>query len=227
MINREYSAVSTAARASLKAGFNLAVTVAVLSHANAQLSPAPDVAIFLRNRQWNMPALYAYRAPETVMRSYFGDILGADMKKATVSRGFTNGRTLFARHSALVNMACDKPSQHGGEWSVADKCKALVTALAAEGVRTEADLQRFNEKPQTAKAEKTPLEKACAALANVLKHGADIPEFLALAENALMALQKGDAQRAAELLAAAGKVGEGKVPPAGSEDAPAVLDNAA
>lgn len=206
MIKNEYSAVTAAARATLKAGFNLAVTVAVLSHANAGLPKAPDVAVFLRNRQWHLPALHMYRAPETVMRSYFGDTLGGDFKKATASRGFTNGRLLYARHAALVEQACAIPAGRNEAWSVADKVKALVAALAAEGVRSEAELCRFVERVAAEKPEKTAMEKAAAALKLMLQHGAGNGAFFTLAISACEAARAGNVERAAELLAAAGQI---------------------
>lgn len=203
-IQTEYSAVFTEARATQKAGFKLAVSVAILFDANRRLPAHKDAAVFVcqRTRAYLPASFYTYRAPEAALRGFFADRLGADFKKATMSRGFSNGRTLAMKRAAWLSALCDVPEGRNAPWAARDKVEAVIAALAADGITSETQLLASFAGEAASVREKTPAEKGAAALATFLKHADGNAALITLAMSALETFVSGNKARHAEIMVA-------------------------
>lgn len=218
MIDKFHASIQTRVAAIGREGFTLALAIGVAHHMNGNLDKPADQAIFLhKTRGWNHSACASYRMNEPTFRAYIMRALPSDAKEAkrsTAYRAVSMGMTLARKAANMIGTACAAPAGQNEADTPAKIMERLALALAGEGVRNEADMRRYLESGTTDKAEKTPLEKASAALTLMLKHGAGNATFFTLAISACEAARDGNMERAAELLAAASEA----APQAAAED---------
>ncbi len=183
-IASEYSNAAAIARTANKAGFNLALATAILFDANARLDKPANNTVFVHpnTKAYVKAAFYKWRAPEDALRGFMSDLVGADYAKGTMSRGFSNGRTLYMRRREAINELLS-PWGRNSAWTAAEKMDVLREYLAADGIRTEADIMAANAGKAT--REKTEAEKGATALATFLKHAKDNPALRTMAISAL------------------------------------------